>query len=53
MIEFLTLSFLGLWLLGMMSGYTGGWFIHIFLAMGLVLLLIRLAVGSQRRYVRR
>jgi hypothetical protein len=34
-----------LWLLGLVSGYTMGWFIHILLVVAIVLVLVRVIQG--------
>ena len=36
-----------LWALGMVTSYTAGWLIHILLAIGLVVLVIRLIQGRR------
>lgn len=34
-----------LWLLGLVSGYTMGWFIHILLVIAIILVLVRVIQG--------
>ena len=36
-----------LWLLGLVSGYTMGWFIHILLVVAIVLVLVRVIQGKR------
>ena len=36
-----------LWLLGLVSGYTMGWFIHILLVIAIVLVLVRIIQGKR------
>jgi uncharacterized protein DUF5670 len=35
-----------LWLLGLVSGYTMGWFIHILLVIAIILVLVRIIQGK-------
>jgi hypothetical protein len=35
-----------LWLLGVVTGYTVGWFIHILLAVAIIMILIRVIRGE-------
>jgi len=35
-----------LWLLGLVSGYTMGWFIHILLVIAIILVLVRVIQGK-------
>jgi uncharacterized protein DUF5670 len=34
-----------LWLLGLVSGYTMGWFIHILLVVAIIMILVRIIQG--------
>lgn len=36
-----------LWLLGLVSGYTIGWFIHILLVIALIMILVRIIQGRK------
>ena len=36
-----------LWLLGLVSGYTMGWFIHILLVIAIILVLVRIIQGKR------
>jgi len=36
-----------LWLLGLVSGYTMGWFIHILLVVAIILVLVRIIQGKR------
>jgi hypothetical protein len=36
-----------LWLLGLVSGYTMGWFIHILLVVAIILVLVRIIQGRR------
>lgn len=43
------LLLLGLWLLGVLTAYTVGGFIHVLLVIGLILLIVRLVRGPAAR----
>ena len=47
MLETLIVILLVMWLLGMVSGYTLGSFIHVFLVLALVILVIRVVQGRR------
>jgi hypothetical protein len=47
MLELLALILIVLWLLGLVSSYTMGGFIHILLVVAIVMLLVRLIRGSR------
>jgi hypothetical protein len=46
-LETIAIILIVLWLLGMVSGYTIGYFIHILLVIAIVLLLVRLVSGRR------
>lgn len=45
MLTTIAVILLVLWLLGLVSGYTLGWFIHILLVVAIVLFLVRIIQG--------
>lgn len=47
MLELLAIILIVLWLLGMVSSYTMGGFIHILLVIAIVMLLVRLIQGKR------
>jgi hypothetical protein len=47
MLELLALILIALWLLGMISSYTIGGFIHILLIVAVIVLLVRLIQGKR------
>ena len=47
MLEFIAVLLIVLWLLGMVSSYTMGGFIHILLVIAIVVILIRLIQGRR------
>jgi len=47
MLETLAIILIVLWLLGMVSGYTIGSFIHVLLIVAIVLILVRLISGRR------
>jgi Family of unknown function (DUF5670) len=47
MLETLAVILVGLWLLGLVSAYTMGGFIHVLLVVAIVLFLVRLVQGRR------
>ncbi|HEX5361580.1 MAG TPA: lmo0937 family membrane protein [Fluviicoccus sp.] len=47
MLETLAVVLVGLWLLGLMSSYTMGGFIHLLLVIAIVVILLRLIQGKR------
>jgi hypothetical protein len=48
MLETIAIIMLILWLLGLVSGYTMGAFIHVLLVVAIVLLIVRFVSGGRR-----
>jgi hypothetical protein len=48
MLETIAIIMLILWLLGLVSGYTMGAFIHVLLVVAIVLLIVRFISGGRR-----
>ena len=48
MLMFIFILLLALWLLGMISSYTLGGWIHLLLVIGLIVLIVRLIAGPPR-----
>lgn len=46
MLYFLAFMFMALWLLGLMTSYTFGGFIHILIVLALVVLIVRIVSGK-------
>jgi hypothetical protein len=48
MLWIIAITLLALWILGVVTAYTLNGFIHVFLAVALVVLIVRLASGHRR-----
>lgn len=46
MLTTIAVIFLVLWVVGLITGYTFGWFVHILLAAAIVLFLVRIIQGK-------
>jgi len=48
MLTTLGIIFLIIWILGLVTGYTYGWVIHLFLVVAIILFLVRLMQGGNK-----